>query len=97
MKEVKEPFNTKYPTWIIAYCPDLNSFFVTNERHFFWESENEFNSENDGINYFENNVSDFINIANEIIHTKKVWLENTSKWYEMDRLLSENVIKESVQ
>ena len=82
MKEVKEPFNTKYPTWIIAFCPDTNSFFVTNQRHFFWESEKEFSSENDGINYFERNISCFIDIANKIIYTEKVWLENTSKWYD---------------
>ena len=25
--EVDEPFNTKYPTWIVAYCPDEDSFF----------------------------------------------------------------------
>ncbi len=81
-KEVKEPFNTKHPTWIIAFCPDTNSFFVTNERYFFWQSEEEFNSENDGINYFEHNISYFIDIANEIIHTEKVWLDNTSKWYQ---------------
>ena len=37
--EVNEPFNTKYPYWIIAFCPDTNSFFVTNERHFFLEGE----------------------------------------------------------
>ena len=84
MKEVKEPFNTKYPTWIIAFCPDINSFFVTNQRHFFWESEEEFNSENDGINYFEQNISYFIDIANKTIHTNKVWLENTSKWYKLN-------------
>lgn len=32
--EIEEPFDTKYPTWVVAYCPDDNSFFVTNERHF---------------------------------------------------------------
>ena len=54
--EIDEPFNTKYPTWIVAFCPDTNSFFVTNERHFFWESEEEFDSEEAGINYFENHT-----------------------------------------
>lgn len=83
MKEVKESFNTKYPTWIIAFCPDTNSFFVTNQRHFFWQSEEEFSSENDGINYFEHNT------ANKILHTKKVWLENTSKWYDSSLYLSQ--------
>ena len=53
--EVDEPFNTKYPTWIVAYCPDEDSFFVTNERHFFWESEEEFDSEEEAIGRVKKN------------------------------------------
>ena len=80
-KEVKEPFNTNYKTYIIAFCPDTNSFFVTNERHFFWESDQDFDSEESAINYFESHVQEFADIASKVINTKKVWLENTAKWY----------------
>lgn len=79
--EVEEPFDTKYPTWIIAFCPDTNSFFVTNERHFFWESEEEFDSEEAGINYFENHIRRFLTVANLRDYTERIWLENTQKWY----------------
>ena len=79
--EVEEPFDTKYPTWIIAFCPDINSFFVTNERNFFWETEEEFDSEEAGINYFENHIQRFITVANLNDYTERVWLENTQKWY----------------
>lgn len=79
--EVNEPFNTKYPSWIIAFCPDTNSFFVTNERHFFWESEEKFESEEIGIHFFEHHIQYFINVANQMIYTERVWLENTEKWY----------------
>ena len=79
--EVEEPFDTKYPTWIIAFCPDTDSFFVTNERHFAWESEEEFDSEQDGIDYFENHVGRFLYIANRVFYTERIWLENTQKWY----------------
>ena len=79
--EIDEPFNTKYPTWIIAFCPDTNSFFVTNERHFFWESEEEFDSEEAGINYFENHIQRFLTVANLRDYTERIWLENTQKWY----------------
>lgn len=36
-KELKqnENFNDTYSSWIIAYCLDTNSFFITNQRHFF--------------------------------------------------------------
>ena len=27
-------FNTEFPTWIIAYCQDSDSWFVTNKRFF---------------------------------------------------------------
>lgn len=79
--KIEESFDTKYPTWIIAFCPDTTSFFVTNERHFFWESEEEFDSEEAGIYYFEHQVQQFMNVANQIIYTERVWLENTQKWY----------------
>ncbi len=79
--EIEELFNTKYPTWIIAFCPDTNSFFVTNERYFFWESEEEFDSEEAGIYYFEHQTQRFMNVANQMVYTERIWLENTQKWY----------------
>ena len=87
--EIDEPFNTKYPTWIIAYCPDDNCFFVTNERHFFWESEEEFDSEEEAIDYVKNNVEYFLEVSNGIqgqirpgiTIINRIWLENTGKFY----------------
>lgn len=88
--EINEPLNTKYPTWIIAFCPDTDSFFATNERYFFWESEEEFDSEESAINYFKEHTRHFIDVNNLIMSeyypdghvTKKVWLDNTNMWYE---------------
>ena len=50
-KELKqnENFNDTYSSWIIAYCLDTNSFFITNQRHFFWEYDTEFLRERDAI------------------------------------------------
>ena len=87
--EIDEPFNTKYPTWIVAYCPDEDSFFVTNERHFFWESEEEFDSEEEAIDYVENHVGYFVELSKEIqgrmrsdrTIMNRIWLENTRKFY----------------
>ena len=87
--EVDEPFNTKYPTWIVAYCPDEDSFFVTNERHFFWESEEEFDSEEEAIDYVENHVGYFVELSKEIqgrmrsdrTIMNRIWLENMRKFY----------------
>lgn len=60
--EVKEPFNRKYSTWVIAYCPDSNSWFTTNERNFYYEYPDEFQCENDAINYFRQNIKTFYNL-----------------------------------
>lgn len=86
-KEIPEPIDTKYPTWIIAFCPDTDSFFVTNKRYFFWQSREEFESEEDGIEYFETHAAKFGNTRNEIMKffgqkvTDSVFLENTNKEY----------------
>ena len=88
-EEVLEPFNTKYSTWIIAFCPDINSFFATNERHFFWESEENFESEQLAIEYFEHHINDFVKIRNEmakdiggISFSSNVYFLNTGISYE---------------
>ena len=52
-----ESFSDIYATWIIAYCLDTDSFFATNQRHFFWEYNDEFQCENDAVNYFRNHTN----------------------------------------
>ena len=76
-----------HDTWIIAFCPDTDSFFVTNQRAFFWQYEKEFESEESAISYFENHIEFFLEIDNEIMNkfigrtVDCVLLENTNKWY----------------
>jgi len=52
-------FSTQFPTWIIAFCPDTDSWFVTNNRFFYYEYDKEFLNENDGIAFFKNNPKIF--------------------------------------
>ena len=88
--EVSEDFNTKYDTWIIAFCPDTDTFFATNERHFFWESPNEFATEDEAIRNFALNTLYYIFVRNKLMSSMfygtinvdyKVFLENTKQWY----------------
>ena len=87
--EANEPFNTEYPTWIIAFCPDTTSFFVTNQRYFFWEHNKEFETKADGIKYFEDNINEFVGVHNRImsdilkhpVTQNCCFLENTEKTY----------------
>lgn len=60
-------FSTKFSTWIIAYCPDIDSFFSTNQRYFYYEYSKEFLSEEESVNYFYNNSNEFAAIRNEIV------------------------------
>jgi len=88
--EVSEDFNTKYNTWVIAFCPDTDSFFATNERHFFWESPNEFKTEDEAIRNFALDTLYYVLIRNKFMSNlfygdmnidHKVFLENTKQWY----------------
>lgn len=79
-----------HDTWIIAFCPDTDSFFVTNERAFYWEFKEEFESEEAGIYFFEHQIQYFIDVEEKLMNdmfvngwgtVEKIFLENTNKWY----------------
>lgn len=76
-------FSKKFLTWIIAYCFDTESFFVTNQRYFSWEYEKEFQSEQEGIEYFQNNADIFVEFAKQNTHWghTEFMLENTKQWF----------------
>ena len=76
-------FRTEFPTWIIAYCVDTNSWFCTNQRFFYYEYPDEFQCEIDALRYFENHVEEFVELTREMHpnKTNNVFLENTKKWY----------------
>lgn len=87
-REAPADFMQPHDTWIIAFCPDTDSFFATNQRAFFWETEEEFNTEQDAIYYFERHIKYFVDIENDFMcrivynwNSNKVYLENTDKWY----------------
>jgi hypothetical protein len=77
-----ENFSKPYSTWIIAYCLDTNSFFVTNQRYFFWEYENEFSCENDAISYFKTHLDEFLEIRNGILSSTGGWNTNSDLYLE---------------
>lgn len=88
MKRNSKSFSNEYSTWIIAYCPDGDSFFCTNQRCFFWEYDKEFPSEHDAVEYFRNHVEEFKEVRRKIAEecggirkNGDVFLENTKeKW-----------------
>ena len=82
-------FNTKVSTWIIAFCPDTDSWFVTNQRFFYYEYEKEFATEDEGIAFFKNNPNIFYNeeIRMEVyrpsFRQNGVLLDNTNEFVEL--------------
>lgn len=88
-KTKNEGFTKVYPTWIIAYCLDTNSFFATNQRCFFWEYEVEFGSEQQAVDYFKNHLDDFWKQRKNILDStggwsaySKMYLENTKEFFQ---------------
>lgn len=78
-------FSTEFPTWIIAYCPDTDTWFCTNNRFFYYEYPDEFQCENDAVNYFTTHIDEFIELHRKMtpwkINNDVVFLENIKKEY----------------
>ena len=78
-------FDSKFDTYILAFCPDTDSWYATNERFFFYEYPMEFKSESDAIEYFKMNPDIFMELeismeANRPSFNKNgVYLENTKE------------------
>ncbi len=75
-------FNTKFDTYIIAFCPDTASWFVTNERFFFYEYKKEFKTKEEGIDFFKKNPRIFydeeirMKVYRPSFYKNGVWLDD---------------------
>lgn len=82
-------FNTEFDTYIIAFCPDTDSWFVTNQRFFYYEYDKEFVTEEDGIAFFKNNPKIFydeeirMDVYRPSFRKNGVWLENINDLVEL--------------
>lgn len=78
-------FSTEFPTYILGFCPDTNSWFATNQRFFFYEYSMDFPNEETAIEYFKRNPEVFYNLEKEMsiyhpsFYDGGVWLENTKE------------------
>ena len=72
-------FSAEFPTWILAYCVDTNSWFCTNKRFFYYEYPMEFESEEEGVAYFKNHIAEFFELSREMYPGKigSIFLENS--------------------
>lgn len=57
--------NKEKRPYIIGYTLDIDHFFITNERHFWWKFEKEFSSSKEAMEYIKDNREYFINKRNE--------------------------------
>lgn len=76
-------FSTEFDIYVIAYCIDSNTWFVTNQRFWYFQFDNEFQTEKEGIEFFESNLSMIFKKQKELCFwkDKDIYLENTSKLY----------------
>lgn len=76
-------FSTEFPTYILAFCPDTDSWFATKQRFFYYEYPMDFPNEEAAIAYFKRNPDVFLKIEEDMgVHRPSffagaVWLENT--------------------
>ena len=84
----------KCETYVIAFCPDTDSFFAVNQRYFYWETEEEFKTEDDAIKHFESNLEYFAKVHDGIMNEMFagmnygrgkgcLFLENNKKHYQI--------------
>lgn len=78
-------FDSKFDTYILAFCPDTDSWFATNERFFYYEYPMDFPNEAAAIEYFKRNPKAFLELERtmEVYRPKfnngGVYLENINK------------------
>jgi hypothetical protein len=79
--------NTVFPTYVLAFCPDTDSWFATNNRFFFYEYPVEFDTEQEAINYFKDNIKEFLELNLQIMRNQRpnfnyggVYLENEKQF-----------------
>lgn len=78
-------FSTEFPAYILAFCPDICSWFATNQRFFYYEYPMDFPNEDAAIGYFKRNPDVFMNLEKRMVSYRPsfleggVWLENTNE------------------
>lgn len=60
--ESNTDFNTEFPTYILAFCPDTDTWFATNKRFFFYEYDKEFQTKDEAELFFCKNAQIFYDI-----------------------------------
>lgn len=76
-------FDTEFTTYVIAYCIDSNTWFVTNQRFWYFQFDNEFETEEEGIKFFESNLPMISKQQEELCfwRDRSIYLENINKSY----------------
>lgn len=76
-------FSTEFPTYILAFCPDTDSWFATNQRFFYYEYPMDFPNEEAAIGYFKRHPDVFLKLEESMgvyrpsFFNGGVWLDNT--------------------
>ena len=78
-------FTTEFPTYILAFCPDTDSWFATNQRFFYYEYPMDFPNEEAAISYLKRNPDVFVKLEKSMgvyrpsFRENGVWVDNTNE------------------
>lgn len=59
-------FDSKFDTYILAFCPDTDSWFATNQRFFYYEYPMDFPNESAAVGYFERHPDVFLELERDM-------------------------------
>ncbi len=59
-------FDSVFETYILAFCPDTDSWFATNQRFFYYEYPKDFPDEKAAIDFFQRNPKIFLDLEKEM-------------------------------
>lgn len=59
-------FSSTFDTYILAFCPDTDSWFATNQRFFYYEYPMDFPNEAAAIGYFKRNADVFMKLERDM-------------------------------
>ena len=93
-----EDFSDKYDTYIIGYCYDYDgAYFISNERHYYYEFPKEFNTKAEAIDFFKKNLDFFFDLNISMGNDNSFYFFDEGKRYIRDNRYNSSLLNDVVQ
>lgn len=74
-------FTTEFPTYVIAFCPDTDEWYVSRQRFWFYEYPKEFSTYGKAIHYFEDNLDEFFKLRDSMSDALPFYHDHENEMY----------------